>query len=235
MHTRVAMSLKAQQRKIVLPFELWRSHIKQVEGHFGTAVASYFVLLRWLFYMNVIIFGVWTLFVSIPQFVVEPSLGEEHLPCIKRNGSNGSYKCSHNTIVLLLPGNCTISRGVTKATLCSNKSAAVTTIPKGTKPTTICNKSSLEFEEWYQCPADLPSFGSPVDLVTGRGGYNDTVLFLGHYSKLTEYNGISYNRPVAILVCTAVVFGISFIMLITRYLRESKALKFVHNVMLCCT
>eukprot|EP00731_Ephydatia_muelleri_P025324 Em0017g407a len=212
---------EAQQRKIVLPFELWRSHIKQVEGHFGTAVASYFVLLRWLFYMNVIIFGVWTLFVSIPQFVVEPSLGKEHLPCIKRNDS---YKCSHSTTVLLLPGNCTISRGVTKATLCSNKSAAVITIPMGTKPTTICNKSSLEFEKWYQCPAYLPSFGSPVDLVTGRGGYNDTVLFLGHYSKLTVYNGISYNRPVAILVCTAVVFGISFIMLITRLVQTGKKL-----------
>ena len=188
-----------------------------MEGHFGTAVASYFVLLRWLFYMNLAILVVWTLFVLIPQFVVEPSLSKGYLPCIKRNDSD---KCSHSITVLLLPENCTTSRAVTKATLCSNKSAVVITIPRDTKPTTICNKSSLQFEEWYQCPADVPSFSSPVDLVTGRGGYNDTVLFLGRYSNLAEYNGISYNRPVAILVCTAVVFGISFVMLISRYPRK---------------
>ena len=163
--------------------------------------------------MNMAIFVVWTLFVSIPQFVLEPSLQKHYLPCIHRNDS---YKCSRNTTVHLVQENCKSPvHGSTTATFCANQTSTVTTVPKSTKNSSAC---PLVVGKWYQCPAYTPSFTSPVDLVTGRGGYNDTPLFLGHYSNLTEYNGIHYNRPVAILVCTAVVYGISFVMLIIRYM-----------------
>eukprot|EP00731_Ephydatia_muelleri_P025327 Em0017g410a len=199
-------------------FELWEGHIKQVEGHCGTAVASYFVLLRWLFYMNMAILSVWTLFVLIPQFVVEPSLHKQYFPCIHRNDSRN---CTHNTTVHLVIGNCTTppARGLTVATLCSDPMVKVMTTPTAAKNSSTC---LLGPEEWYQCPARKPSFSSLIDLITGRGGYNDTVLFLGHYSSLNEYNGIPYNRPVAILVCTAVVYCISFIMLIIRLVQTGR-------------
>ena len=116
----------------VLNFELWRSHIKQVEGHFGTAVASYFVLLRWLFYMNMAIFGVWTLFVSIPQFVVEPYLAAQKAalrPYIFLNNSN--YTCSTNksneSTYIILPSCKTLPRNPTTAKYCpSNGNQSVT-------------------------------------------------------------------------------------------------------------
>ena len=163
--------------------------------------------------MNLAILVVWTLFVLIPQFVVEPTLHKQYFPCIHRNDSR---MCSHNTTVHLVLGNCTTppARGLTVATFCTNQTTTILTVPKSTKNSSTC---TLGPGEWYQCPAYKPSFTSPVDLVTGRGGYNDTALFLGHYVNFTEYNGISYNRPVAILLCTAVVFGISFIMLIIKY------------------
>eukprot|EP00731_Ephydatia_muelleri_P025277 Em0017g360a len=200
----------------VLSFKLWEGHIKQVEGHFGTAVASYFVLLRWLFYMNLVILVVWTLFVLIPQFVVEPSLRKQYFPCIHRNDSRN---CTRNTTVYLVIGNCTTPppHGLTVATLCSNPVTKVLTAPRAAKNTSTC---PLGPGEWYQCPAYKPSFISPVDLVTGRGGYNDTALFLGHYVNFTVYNGISYNRPVAILVSTAVVFGVSIIMLMIKLVQS---------------
>ena len=158
--------------------------------------------------MNMAILTVWTLFVLIPQFVMEPSIQKHYLPCIHRNDT---YSCHRNTTVSLLPANCSAPREATLATLCANDTATVITVPRSVKLT--CN---ITLQEWYQCPADTPSFGNLVDLVTGRGGYSDTVLFLGHYSNLTRYNGVSYNRPVAILVCTGVVYTISFIMLIIR-------------------
>ena len=162
--------------------------------------------------MNMAIFAVWTLFVLVPQFVLEPSIQKQYLPCVHRNDS---YKCSHNTTVHLVLANCTSPlRGSTTATFCTDQTSTVTTVPKGTKNSSNCE---LEQGEWYQCPAYKPSYDNPVYWVTGRGGYNETALFLGHYSNLTQYNGISYNRPVAILVCTGVVYTISFIMLIIRY------------------
>ena len=191
-----------------------------MEGRFGTAVASYFVLLQWLFYMNMAIFGVWTLFVSIPQFVVEPYLANQSaavLSCV--HTLNSSYLCSHNqqpvAVHLALPSCKSPPHNAAVVPYCTgNQSVKVTTLPLGVKNSSTCPYGSVEY---YFCPAYTPSFSSPVDLVTGRGGFNDTILFLGHYVNFTVFNGIHYNRPVAILVCTAVVYGISFVMLIIRY------------------
>lgn len=43
--------------------------MKEVEGNFGTAVVSYFIFLRWLFLMNLIIFMLWFGLVVIPQLI----------------------------------------------------------------------------------------------------------------------------------------------------------------------
>lgn len=54
---------------MVFGYELWEGHLKEVEGNFGTAVVSYFIFLRWLFLMNLIIFLMWFGLVVIPQLV----------------------------------------------------------------------------------------------------------------------------------------------------------------------
>ena len=43
--------------------------MKEVEGNFGTAVVSYFLFLRWLFLLNLLIFTLWFGLVVIPQLV----------------------------------------------------------------------------------------------------------------------------------------------------------------------
>ena len=43
--------------------------MKQVEGLFGTSVVSYFIFLRFLFLMNVVIFALWFGFVVVPAIV----------------------------------------------------------------------------------------------------------------------------------------------------------------------
>ena len=54
---------------MVYGYELWSGHLKEVEGHFGTAVVSYFIFLRWLFLMNLLIFLLWFGLAVIPQLV----------------------------------------------------------------------------------------------------------------------------------------------------------------------
>ena len=204
----------------------------QVEGHFGTAVASYFVLLRWLFYMNLAIFLVWTLFVYIPQFVVEPYLTARkatEFPCIYPRSLNITTYCrtpgysNNHAVHLVLSGCQNLSQSIKRtdvvsATYCAgfgNQSARVTTL-KYNITAKVANTSTCRYgPAVYNICLLNPSY-DPISLVTGQGGYRDTWLFLGHYVNFTHFNGISYNRPVAYLVCTALVYGISFIMLIIK-------------------
>ena len=47
--------------------KLIKSSSKQVESHFGSIVASYFIFLRWLVGMNLVIFFIMTTFVVMPE------------------------------------------------------------------------------------------------------------------------------------------------------------------------
>lgn len=58
--------------------ELWRTSLKKIEGNFGTGVVAYFVFLRWLMILNLLIFSIIFVFIILPQLVlVEP----KDLPC----------------------------------------------------------------------------------------------------------------------------------------------------------
>ncbi|KYQ52088.1 Transmembrane channel-like protein 3 [Trachymyrmex zeteki] len=45
----------------------WEVRIMEIESHFGSAVASYFIFLRWLFWINLVIAVTLTAFVAIPE------------------------------------------------------------------------------------------------------------------------------------------------------------------------
>ena len=45
----------------------WQKRIKDIESHFGSVVSSYFVFLRWIFWMNFAITIVLTVAVIIPE------------------------------------------------------------------------------------------------------------------------------------------------------------------------
>ena len=49
----------------------WEHSIKDIESHFGTVVASYFLLLRWLLSINLVISLFFSIFVMIPEYLVQ--------------------------------------------------------------------------------------------------------------------------------------------------------------------
>ena len=49
--------------------ELWKSHFKAIEGHFGTSVTSYFRFIKWLFLLNIPVFLLTLAFVVVPQLL----------------------------------------------------------------------------------------------------------------------------------------------------------------------
>lgn len=48
----------------------WEHRIKDIESHFGSAVASFFTFLRWLFWINLVISGILTAFIAIPEILI---------------------------------------------------------------------------------------------------------------------------------------------------------------------
>ncbi|XP_065106087.1 transmembrane channel-like protein 2-B isoform X1 [Paramisgurnus dabryanus] len=48
----------------------WESRIKEVESHFGSSVASYFIFLRWMYGLNLILFGFVFGLVVIPEVLM---------------------------------------------------------------------------------------------------------------------------------------------------------------------
>ncbi|CAF4945151.1 unnamed protein product [Pieris macdunnoughi] len=61
--------------EIMGKFELWQSALREIEGKFGVGVVSYFLFLRWLFFLNIAISLFVIVFLILPQvLLVENSL-----------------------------------------------------------------------------------------------------------------------------------------------------------------
>ncbi|XP_055489059.1 transmembrane channel-like protein 2-B [Leucoraja erinacea] len=48
----------------------WEMKIKEIESHFGSSVASYFIFLRWLYGMNLVLFGLTFGLVVVPEMLM---------------------------------------------------------------------------------------------------------------------------------------------------------------------
>ncbi|KAM5291895.1 transmembrane channel-like protein 3 [Ctenodactylus gundi] len=59
----------------VVIFIPWEMRIKKIESHFGSGVASYFIFLRWLFGINIVLTVMTGAFVVLPELIAGPPFG----------------------------------------------------------------------------------------------------------------------------------------------------------------
>ena len=87
--------------RVALSYRLWNGHMKEVESHFGTAVVSYFVYLRWLFIMNLVIFALWFGFIIVPNSIYiaveDPPRAASLLSCAYPFSDNVFTSCSDDS------------------------------------------------------------------------------------------------------------------------------------------
>uniref|UniRef100_A0A673GHI2 Transmembrane channel-like protein n=1 Tax=Sinocyclocheilus rhinocerous TaxID=307959 RepID=A0A673GHI2_9TELE len=60
---------------IVVLFIPWEMRIKKIESHFGSGVASYFIFLRWLFGINIVLTIMTGAFIVLPELLAGPPFG----------------------------------------------------------------------------------------------------------------------------------------------------------------
>ena len=75
--------------------------MKKIEGHFGTAIVSYFIFLRFLFLLNLLIFSLWFGFVVIPGIIYEisesPANTASLATCVYPTSDFPSFLCPADT------------------------------------------------------------------------------------------------------------------------------------------
>ncbi|CDW54308.1 transmembrane cochlear expressed protein; tmc fam ily membrane protein [Trichuris trichiura] len=54
----------------------WEAKIKKIESHFGSVVSSYFIFLRWIFGINLIISLIMTIFITLPECIADAAADE---------------------------------------------------------------------------------------------------------------------------------------------------------------
>ena len=217
------------QLRIFRSYRLWKSHIKQVEGHFGTAVVSYFIFLRWLFVMNLVIFALWFGFVCIPQFIHPGEVNiTSQAACLIPLANISELTCSNASVqepgvVFELASNC--SNG-TQIRLCKFDSDGIAVAESSTQLLTSSDldivsdcpvAGSTNATEYIVCTGVDPFiiwYQYILDIVSGEGFYNSTPLFHGVYSNQVTPEG--YHFPVAFLTLAAIVYFISVALLVYK-------------------
>lgn len=68
---------KVSARETYNKLELWRSTLKVIEGNFGTGVVAYFLFIKWLLYLNLVICGLIFFFVIFPTVLLNMENSKE--------------------------------------------------------------------------------------------------------------------------------------------------------------
>ncbi|XP_028999427.1 transmembrane channel-like protein 3 [Betta splendens] len=69
---------------IVVLFIPWEVRIKKIESHFGSGVASYFIFLRWLFGINIVLTIMTGAFIVLPELLAGAAFGTTRSKTIPR-------------------------------------------------------------------------------------------------------------------------------------------------------
>ena len=71
--------------------ELWNDSLKTIGGNFGMGIVAYFLFIKWLMYLNILIFAIIFLFIVLPAILL--NVPEEEL-CANSNSTHSISCCS---------------------------------------------------------------------------------------------------------------------------------------------
>ena len=201
-----------------------------MEGSFGSAVLSYFIFLRWLFLVNLAVFTIWISVVCIPQFIWETTEGANTKPnyrlaCAYRSSAQSNCSDGYPTTHVYSLDASSSSSNCSE--LYSNDSFPIRTctfedhVAESSTLITVWSVLNCSaVTTWNVCSTDihpyLPWYQYLVDFITGRGVFNQTVLFLGRYTNATVIGNRNFNMPLVTLVTAGVVYAISFVVLVYK-------------------
>ncbi|GFY64827.1 transmembrane channel-like protein 7 [Trichonephila inaurata madagascariensis] len=222
-------------KRVFSTLELWNDSLKRIEGLQGTGVVSYFVFLRWLIALNLILFILYFLLVTLPHAAFpklslreittapnETVINEEFLNKFPSSPRDLSLKPKE-------PKN--VSQGWNTNDLFSNWGDLLKNLPDNILDVTLSyNKRNYttherrNFSQYcearYMAEMENNTIGilsAIQDLLQGTGWLQSTILFLGHYpAHELSYFGLGYNMSVAVIVVLFTSFVICVCMMI-RY------------------
>ncbi|POI32252.1 hypothetical protein CIB84_003997 [Bambusicola thoracicus] len=184
----------------VVLFIPWEMRIKKIESHFGSGVASYFIFLRWLFGINIVLTIMTGAFVVLPEvrtqkkaapfFLLFPATGRRTVRqhCQQDHSPGGLENCTG-------PGHHLVAWGKAKTTLfCS-----ITTVWLYLFITT------LTYRLWSL-----------------QGYLQYSVLFYGYYGSDRKIGKAGYRLPLAYFLVGMAVFAYSFIILLKKMAKNSR-------------
>ncbi|XP_054723427.1 transmembrane channel-like protein 7 [Uloborus diversus] len=239
LRTRVSNAF-SHQKKYLSDLDLWNESLKQIEGHFGTSVVSYFVFLRWLIFLNLLTLLIFLLIVVIPRvvFTTLPHLDLHVVPKESRINDKFLSQFPQHDSGKHIPKDIQLKNWSSSFMKNDDLLSSVgqlfdqylpddildLTVNYGRKNFTFEERSNLSaycnakyVKEAQNVTSGLLSFAQ--DLLQGTGWLESTILFLGYYPpeeiKL-PFIGLKFDLPAALLFAIIISFFLCLWMMI-RY------------------
>lgn len=197
-------------KEIISRFYVWSPALKTIEGQYGTGVVSYFVFLRWLLFLNIIIYLIVFCLVVLPQIVsdkLDDTLADNFTTAdnFELSTTNAPTGTTSTFIAITEP---------LKQLMPNATSSTQTNLSHGE-----CQKfyeSSIENQTEY-------GIHSVQDLLQGTGWMEITAMFSGWYNPLVRnmlYSNADYNLSLAYVFATLAYFLVCLVMMVI-YTSES--------------
>lgn len=194
-------------------FTMWSSALKTIEGHFGTGVVSYFLFLRWLLLVNLLMFLLPALFIITPHWIL-PTV----FPLSPGNDTRGAGSSSSGHRTLPEPPALMFSSVSLPPT---HQSLA----PEDNVWFGAENRTTRRMQECYQQYLSLVvnqskgGISRVQDFLQGTGWMELTALFSGRYINSVNHipgTRLKYNFPLAYVLTNIFCFVLCLLLMI-RY------------------
>ncbi|EEC05783.1 hypothetical protein IscW_ISCW003598 [Ixodes scapularis] len=192
---------------------MWSSSLKTIEGHFGTGVASYFLFLRWLLLLNMLMFLMPALLVIVPHWV---------FPTMPRSELAAANLSTPDALPLPSP----MAHSAVAFTT-SFPFSTVTALPSEPEPYGQ-NRTLQLVQECYESYHKRVSgqtkegISQLQDFLQGTGWMELTALFVGRYLNSVDHvpgTTLSYNFPLAYVLANVGCFLLCLLLMV-QYTRK---------------